>query len=181
MGPAKRITLTAALLSLFGCEGALRETTMDEPPVAEASSEGEAVSPDTAPAAARISAPRGSRASVRGALSIITSPDGKSRIAEGPLPPGASLEEAVRAAARALGAVDLALSEAQGIALGPTSIPALAADGRCLLEGQEAKVAYARIDGGDGQAWLVVHVSAPDIGEATQRAALAAIGEIRLP
>lgn len=180
---AVALTGVAMLVALVGCvndavEAADRDRDRAQPAAAPIEVDPAAPVVEVERAARRIQAPRGFVADARGPWSVITSEDGKSRIAEGPLDPEATIDVAVARAAAALGARDPVLAEAQTIALGAESIPALAADGRCTLGDAEARIAYAVLDGGDGQRWLLVHVSARDLDEATGRAALGAIAAL---
>ena len=180
---AVALTGVAMLVALVGCvndavEAADRDRDRAQPAAAPAPVDPAAPVAEVERAARRIQAPRGFVADARGPWSVITSEDGKSRIAEGPLDPEATIDVAVARAAAALGARDPVLAEAQTIALGAESIPALAGDGRCTLGDAEARIAYAVLDGGDGQRWLLVHVSARDLDEATGRAALGAIAAL---
>ena len=180
---AVALTGVAMLVALVGCvndavEAADRDRDRAQPAAAPAPVDPSAPVAEVERAARRIQAPRGFVADARGPWSVITSEDGKSRIAEGPLDPEGTIDVAVARAAAALGARDPVLAEAQTIALGAESIPALAGDGRCTLGDAEARIAYAVLDGGDGQRWLLVHVSARDLDEATGRAALGAIAAL---
>jgi hypothetical protein len=128
---------------------------------------------------APIDAPEGWRADVRGGWMTYTSPDGISRISEGALTPTDEVSARLKEIAALMDASDLHVSEEQPISIGPDQLPARAADGWCHVGRDEARVAYAVVDTGEGRRVMLVHLTAKDAAVETQRAALTVIASLR--
>lgn len=182
-----KITVIASAL-LVGCAGGVDEGGSDRKDATNAGTQSESARPGLAAPRpsppegivhAPIDAPEGWRAEVRGAWMTYTSPDGISRISEGALTPTDDIPAKVKEITALMDASDVNLAEEQTISIGAEQLKARAADGWCHVGHEEARVAYAVVDTGEGRRVMLIHLLAKDAPVETQRAALTVVASLR--